>query len=112
MQQEKKFKLSKDEILKDQKDFNRIFKFGTIISGKHVDLIYLSSDDFKIGFIVRRKIKRAVDRNKCRRILKEVYRLNKEKFPRNLKILLSAKVKFSNYWAIEKEINILLSKIF
>lgn len=111
MQKAKKFRLSKDEILKDQRDFNNIFRFGTIISGKFIDIIYLNSEIFKVGFIVRRKIKRAVDRNRCRRILREVYRLNKDKFPKKMKILVLAKVNFSNYWVIDNEIKILLSKI-
>lgn len=111
MDSERKFNLSKDEIIKDQGDFNRIFKFGTIISGKNIDLIYLKSEIFKIGFIVKRKVRKAVDRNRCRRILKEVYRLNKEKFPKQIKILIMAKNEARNYWEIEKEVAELLNKI-
>ncbi len=111
MNAKRKLKLTKDEILRDQDDFNKIFRFGTIISGKNVDLIYLKSEIFKVGFIVKRKINKAVDRNKCRRILREIYRLNKDKFPRDIKILIMAKAKASNYWEIEKEVTTLLNKI-
>jgi len=107
----KKFALSKKEILKDQRDFNRIFRYGTVLSGYYVDLLYLRSETSKIGFIVKKKIKKAVDRNRCRRLLKEVYRLNKSKFPNNSKVLLLAKTMPDNFFIIQSEVLRLLSHI-
>jgi len=107
----RKFGLPKDEILKGKNDFNRIFKFGTIISGDNVSLTVLKSDHRKIGFVVTRKIKNAVARNRYKRLLREVYRINRAKFPEKAHIILFAKGKSDNFWVIQDEILKLLNEI-
>ncbi len=107
----KKFGLPKDEILKGKNNFNRIFKFGTIISGYNVSLTFLKSDVRKVGFVVTKKIKRAVVRNRYKRLLREVYRINKAKFPEKAYIILFAKGKSDNFGVIQNEVLKLLNMI-
>jgi ribonuclease P protein component len=100
----KKFKLQKNEILRGKENFNNVFEFGVVISGKNVSIFYLQADSRKIGFIVSKKVKKAVSRNRYKRVLREIYRLNKEKFPEKGHIILFAKGRSDNFREIQNEI--------
>ena len=106
-----KFNLSKDEILRRKDDFNQIFKFGKVIKGNHVSIIFLKADSRKIGFVVSRRIKKAVVRNRYKRVLREIYRLNKDKFPEQGYIILVAKGISENFWTLKNETIELLQQI-
>jgi ribonuclease P protein component len=107
----KKFKLQKNEILRGKENFNNVFEFGVVISGKNVSIFYLQADSRKIGFIVSKKVKKAVSRNRYKRVLREIYRLNKEKFPEKGHIILFAKGRSDNFREIQNEIFELLKNI-
>lgn len=105
------FKLKKKEILRGNEKFNSIFKNGDKLSGHFVSIFYLRSESRKIGFVVAKKVKTAVMRNRFKRILREIYRLNKDKFPEKLEIILYAKGTNDNFSILQKEIAQLLNKI-
>ncbi len=107
----KKFNLAKDEILRGKNSFNRIFKCGTVFSGNNVSINFLEADTQKVGFAVTSRIKQAVIRNRYKRILREVYRLNKAKFPAKGHIVLFAKGRSSNFKIVQNEVLKLLSQI-
>jgi len=107
----KDFKLRKLEILRGKEKFNRIFEFGNKISGHNVSIIYLQADSRKIGFVVTKKVKQAFVRNRYKRLLREIYRLNKEKFPEKAHIILFARGKNDNFLVLQKEILQLLNNI-
>ena len=106
-----KFNLPKEEILRGREHFNQVFKKGQKVSGNNVLIIYLNADSRKIGFVVSRKIKKAVIRNRYKRLLREIYRLNKDKFPEKGHILLLAKGRSDDFWVLKSEIFELLNKI-
>jgi ribonuclease P protein component len=78
--------LKKNEILRGRKKFQRIFKDGHTLNGEYVRCKFFlhstsrtpASPRLNVGFVVTKKIKRAVDRNHIKRLLREAYRLNKE----------------------------------
>ena len=107
----KKFNLPKDEILQGKKNFDKIFKTGQTVSGNYVSIFYLSADSRKIGFAVSKKVKKAVIRNRYKRLLREIYRLNKDKFPEKSHIILLAKGMSDDFWILKSEILELLNKI-
>ncbi len=82
------YSLSKEEILKDGQDFRRVFSKGRWARGKFIVIYYLPSPQRKVGFAVSRKVSRAVDRNKIRRKLREVYRTKKDLFPKDGMIVI------------------------
>lgn len=86
-----KLSLNKNKRIKRSKNFNKIFAQGTKINSAHFSLIYLHGDDKKFGFAVSQKLKGAVNRNKARRRLKELVRINQHKIPDNLNIIFIAK---------------------
>lgn len=107
----KKFNLPKDEIIRGREKFYHIFKYGKVLSGYNVSIIFFESDFKTVGFVVARKIKKAVIRNRLKRLLREIYRLNKEKFPERMSIILFAKGRSENFWVLQKEILNLLNDI-
>jgi ribonuclease P protein component len=73
----------KEEKLKKKKLIGQLFAEGRSLSAYPVKLIYLQTDHdspFKIQAgvsVSKRNFKKAVDRNRIKRLLREVYRKNK-----------------------------------
>lgn len=72
--------LKKYEIIRGKKEIQRAFESGFKKSGTFIAVFYLKGKTRKIGFTVSKKYKKAVDRNRAKRIMKEIYRTNKEYF--------------------------------
>jgi ribonuclease P protein component len=78
--------LRKSEILRGQKNFSFVFQHGKRIEGTFLRCFFCSATTearvglprYRIGFAVSRNIRRAVDRNRMKRLLRESYRRNKE----------------------------------
>lgn len=72
------------EKLKKKSEIDLLFKKGKWLSAENMRIIYFSSSEkypiesCKIGVSVSKKfLKKAVDRNRIKRLLRESYRLNK-----------------------------------
>lgn len=78
-----KFTFNKKEKLKSQKLIELLFAEGQSVTAYPLRLVYMNAafdDDvlMKAGVSVsKRQFKKAVDRNRIKRLLREVYRLNK-----------------------------------
>jgi ribonuclease P protein component len=78
--------LKRSEILRGRNNFQLVFRHGRKIQGKYLRCLILSDDRMKLpagsgpvaGFTVPGALKRAVDRNRLKRLTREAYRLNKE----------------------------------
>jgi ribonuclease P protein component len=78
----KQHTLGKDERLKSRKTIEQLFKQGKSFSIFPLRIVYVQMDDkdtpLKAGFTVStRHFKKAVDRNRIKRQMKEAYRLQK-----------------------------------
>jgi len=74
-----KLTYNKYEKLKSQKTIEQLFLEGKSVSAYPLRLVYLKhGDSRKVGVSVsKRNFKRAVDRIRIKRLLREAYRLNK-----------------------------------
>ncbi|MGK7345311.1 MAG: ribonuclease P protein component [Candidatus Nitrospinota bacterium M3_3B_026] len=70
----------RDKLLK-KNEFERVFKGGKRFRGGRMEFIYLPNglDWPRLGLVVSRKVGKAVVRNRTRRVLREVFRLNKNR---------------------------------
>lgn len=116
------YKFSKEEKLKSRKLIEKMFAEGKTVSKYPLKLIYIQTelkDEIMIQAgvsVSKRNYKRAVDRNKIKRLLREAYRLNKNlifntiQFPYALMFLYIGKEFPKNYDEISKSMVKLLQK--
>lgn len=105
------YRLPKNEILRGRDKFNNVFKKGAKISGSFIFIFYLLSNDKKVGFAVSKKVRRAVARNRLKRVLRDIYRLNKNVFPDNFHYVLLANGVSDNFHDLNNEVLALAKKI-
>lgn len=99
--------------LKKKSEFKRIFDAGISYPGKYIVLVILkSSDKKKIGFIASKKVGNAVERNRARRLMREVIRLNISHIIDGAQIICIARatIKGASYTNVEKAILQLLKR--
>jgi ribonuclease P protein component len=74
-------RLPKSEILRGRKLISWAFKNSkTLYSDEFIILRFCPYGERKVLFAVERKVKGAVKRNRIKRLLREFYRKNKDKF--------------------------------
>jgi len=85
-----RFTFNKKDKLKSKKLIELLFSEGQVVSSFPLKLVYIKAafeDDvlFKTGVSVsKRHFKKAVDRNRIKRLLRESYRLNKSEYFNNI----------------------------
>jgi len=90
----KKFGYPSSEKLKAKRDLERLFKEGKWISMGNIRIVWCPNDiSTKVGVSVSKRFhKKAVSRNRIKRLLREVYRLNKiilhDRFGENFHMML------------------------
>ncbi|HBQ28657.1 hypothetical protein DK28_0213545 [Peptococcaceae bacterium SCADC1_2_3] len=86
--------MSKVLTLKKRKNFRQVYKYGFFVSNRLLVLYFLKNKENKkghFGFVVSKKVGKAVVRNRLRRLLKEVCRLNEAIFPKDYNIVILAR---------------------
>lgn len=72
-------KMKKHERLKSKKEISLLFENGKWLTCGNLRIIFTSSEDTKIGVSVsKRYFKKAINRNRIKRLLRECIRQNKE----------------------------------
>lgn len=81
------------ETLKKPRDFDRVFRQGRSVAAPQLVLYTLRRPrpGRRVAFCVSRKLGKAVLRNRMRRRLREVYRLNREKLSFRCDLILLAR---------------------
>jgi ribonuclease P protein component len=83
--------LGAGERLKQSTRIREIFQRGRRISGTLVNLFWLPSDHRRMAVTIARKSGNAVYRNRQKRLLREAYRTNKNRFPENADLVFHIK---------------------
>ncbi len=92
--------LKKDERLLSHREFIRCLRYGRRMSTPSFALIYYRNDvgRRRVGVSVSKKvIKKAVYRNRAKRIMRELFRRNKDLFPMGHDFIFVAKRDFLRF---------------
>ena len=78
----KSFGLPKRLLLKKPDQFKKLIKNGRRSSGRLINLYYLPAarGTGSVGFTTVKRLRRAVDRNRARRLMREVFRIHRMSF--------------------------------
>jgi ribonuclease P protein component len=101
-----KASFKKAERLQKRKEFEEVYKKGHRIKGKCLWLYLLrGKKERKVGIVVEKRIKKAVLRNRIKRLLRENWRLNKERMEPSFHLVISARkgAEQLNFWQMREE---------
>lgn len=91
--------------IKKNRDFQVVYKTGKSYANKLLIMyaVYMEAGDTRIGISVSKKVGNSVVRHRVTRLIRESYRLNKEKIKTGLDIVVVARpaAKDSGYKMIE-----------
>jgi ribonuclease P protein component len=110
------FELKKHERLRLRSEFEEIYRKGERFSNEYFSLLIIKKNTpcKKVAFVAKREtIRKATVRNRIKRLLREAYRLNKNKLIDGINLLLKVRdekaVKL-NFWEVEEALLRLFSK--
>jgi len=91
--------------LRENRAFRTVFAQGKSFPGKAV-VVYALSGSPRYGFIASKKVGSAVQRNRAKRLMREVVRLHLGNFPKDMQIIFIARptIKGLSYREVEKSI--------
>src|SRR3954454_4583073 len=86
--------LQREHRLTDKRDFQRIFHHGQSFANRYLVMYYLknrSNETFRVGFSVSKKVGKAVVRNRVKRLLREAFRLEKDRIEEPIDFVVIAR---------------------
>lgn len=108
--------MKKIKTLKKNYEFKNVLSKGKFFIGKYI-IVYVKNNNKKenfIGIAVNTKIGKAVKRNRIKRVIRESYRINKEKILKGKDIVFlwnkNAKIKDANFYNVNKDLLEILDK--
>lgn len=103
----KKFSFLKKNRLSNNCDFENVLKNGKLLKCKFFTLKILKNNlEYpRLGIRINKKIGNAVKRNKIKRMIKEIFRMNKNEFNENIDIVLIpySNILSANFDTLNKE---------
>ena len=107
MEEKVNFTFKKHERLRKQLEFKRVFDSGKSLGGFTVAFYFTPNKVGypRAGFIASKKLsKRAVDRNRAKRLMREVFRLNKHRLaPVDIIFIARKGILGKKYQDVEKD---------
>nr|WP_245694922.1 ribonuclease P protein component [Desulforhopalus singaporensis] len=90
-------RLLKTDLIRKRWEFDRVYSRGKRFHGERFSLICLpnSTAESRIGISVHRKIRGAVKRNRIKRIIRESFRIERNRYPAGMDIVFAVRPGFS-----------------
>ena len=108
------YRLDKTRHIINNNEYRLVYKHGKYEVGRLCVLYRMpvAKQKTRIGFVTGKKVGGAVERNRARRLMKEVYRLNQHQIREGYHIVIVGRgpLKDATYERAEKEILYLLRK--
>ncbi len=96
------------ERLRKPREFHYVYKNGRKWIGNYLLLIFIENNlpYSRIGIVVSKKVGKAVLRNKIKRRLREIIRLNIDKIPSGYDIAVISKrnAKIASFWDLKEDL--------
>jgi ribonuclease P protein component len=86
--------MKKIHRLKDSKDFQKVFQQGRSCANRYLVLYYRYNNEgntYRVGFSVSKKVGNAVVRNRVKRLLREIFRLEGEAIEESIDFVVVAR---------------------
>ena len=85
--------MQKKDILRYQKDFDRIYRRGKSVGDRYVVIFYRKNqlDYSRRSFLASKKVGNSVQRNRARRLMKEALRLSRYELPAGYDFIIIAR---------------------
>jgi len=103
MSSKKQFTLPRELILKKKNEIDLVLRMGRRITGKIFTVFILSSGRTRVAFLISKKVGKAVQRNRMKRLFREAYRLNRALFE-GKEIIFSIKIFFDDFHTLVDQI--------
>jgi len=103
------YQLDKEKRLRKNREFQAVYRHGRSVINRLAVMYtcYRSGmQTTRIGFVTGKKVGCAVERNRCRRLMKEVYRLHQHELEDGFEIVLIGRgyMKTAGYAEVERSI--------
>ena len=93
-------------VLKKKQEIERILKSGNQVRGRVFNAFINQADKTRVAFLIDKHVGNAVQRNKMKRLVREAFRLNKNKFNGNEIVFYIKKYKDDFKYIFEKVKNL------
>ena len=115
MEKKVRFTFRRHERLRKRSDFERVFSYGKSRGGSTV-AFYFAPNSLgypRAGFIVSKKVcKKAVERNRAKRLMREVFRLNKHRLrPVDIVFIARKGIRGRKFQDVERDFLSLAKKV-
>ena len=104
----------KNNVLRKDADFDNVYKRGRSVGERYVVVFYIKNhrDINRTCFLASKKVGNSVRRNRARRLMRESYRLLKDRLPAGYDIIIIARntITGRTFFEVDKSIKRAFSK--
>ena len=104
----------KNNVLRKDADFDNVYKRGRSVGERYVVVFYIKNhrDINRTCFLASKKVGNSVRRNRARRLMRESYRLFKDRLPTGYDVIIIARntITGRTFFEVDKSIKRAFSK--